>query len=108
MFKDCLRECNIRHFFNFTDLPGTETYDLTVRLADPTTSRSWFNEMSIGNDDSTEDFHDMILGKKEELETFDEKFELAASYVAGKHVLLQPFEYNVSFLLCAFSARKDD
>ena len=89
-----LREGNIRRFFKFTDLPGTQTYDLTVRLANPKTSRSWVNEMSIGNDDSTKDFHDMILEKKRELDPY-EQFELAASYVVGKHVLLQPFEYNV-------------
>ena len=69
-----LHDFNIRHFIKFTDLPGTETFDLTKQLADIDKSAGWFQELNIGSDDSTKDFHDMLIAKGKELKTFEERF----------------------------------
>tara|TARA_A100001035_G_C27677523_1_gene451409 strand:- start:236 stop:523 length:288 start_codon:yes stop_codon:yes gene_type:complete len=78
----------------YTDLPGTETYILTEKLMNAE-NMSGFFECRVHAPSSMESLHDTLESKAKSLRRWEDKVDLAGSYVVGSHCRKQNFEINM-------------
>ena len=85
---------NIRNMIEYTDFPGTETFILTEKLMNKENNSGFF-ECRVSAPSSLESLHDTIEKKAKNLKVWNQKVDLAASYVVGSHCRKQDFEMNM-------------